>query len=85
VAYWVVRVLLHQGRRVQLDLLTSASRASIQNEVDVGGYTMLADNSIAEPVEVFASEEEAHLHREVMRKRHPAEDFRVLLVGEALL
>lgn len=78
--YWVMRVLLHQGRKVQLDLLTETSRASIVAAIDKGALAMLPpDNSIAEPVEVFDDENEAHAYREALRKKHPSEDFRVIL------
>lgn len=77
--YWVMRVMLHQGRKVQLDLLTETSRATVQVEIDRGALALLPDGSIAEPVEVFSDELDAHAHREALRKKHPDEDFRVIL------
>lgn len=77
--YWVMRVMLHQGRKVQLELMTPTSRATIQVAIDKGALAMLPDNSIAEPVEVFADEVDAHAYRETLRKKHPDEDFRVIL------
>lgn len=77
--YWVMRVMLHQGRQVQLNLLTPTSRASVQVAIDKGALALLPDNSIAEPVEVFAAEIDAHAYREALRKKHPNEDFRVIL------
>jgi hypothetical protein len=77
-----MRVLLHQGRTVQLSLLTPTSRATIQTGLDSGSLAMLPDNAIAEPVEVFDDEIKAHEHREIMRRKHPGEDFRVILNAE---
>ncbi len=77
--YWVMRVMLHQGRKIQLDLLTETSRATVQVALDKGALAMLPDNSIAEPVEVFAEELDAHAYREALRKKHPNEDFRVIM------
>lgn len=74
-----MRVMLHQGRKVQLDLLTETSRATLQVALDRGALAVLPDNSIAEPVEVFEDELDAHAYRETMRKKHPAEDFRVVI------
>jgi hypothetical protein len=74
-----MRVMLHQGRKVQLELLTETSRATIQVAIDRGALAMLPDNSIAEPVEVFEDELDAHAYRETLRRKHPAEDFRVVL------
>lgn len=77
--YWVMRVMLHQGRKVQLELMTATSRATIQVQLDRGALAMLPDNSIAEPVEVFDDEVDAHAYRETLRRKHPDEDFRVIL------
>lgn len=77
--YWVMRVMLHRGRKLQLDLLTDTSRATVQAAIDRGALALLPDDSIAEPVEVFDDELQAHAHREALRKKHPAEDFRVIL------
>jgi hypothetical protein len=74
-----MRVMLHQGRKVQLELLTETSRATLQVALDRGALTVLPDNSIAEPVEVFEDEVDAHAYRETLRKKHPNEDFRVIL------
>jgi hypothetical protein len=74
-----MRVMLHQGRKVQLELMTATSRATIQVALDRGSLAMLPDNSIAEPVEVFDDELDAHAYRETLRKKHPDEDFRVIL------
>lgn len=79
--------MLHQGRKVQLELLTDTSRATLQVAIDRGALAVLPDNSIAEPVEVFEDEVDAHAYRETLRRKHPDEDFRVILnaggVGEA--
>lgn len=82
VEYWVMRVILHHGRKVQLDLLQPTERAEVTARLDNGALVMMPDASIAEPVEVFSDELEAHAHREAMRKKHPAEDFRVILNGD---
>lgn len=83
--FWVMRVLLHQGVKVQLDLLTPSSRAQIVGAIDKGALALLPDSSIAEPVEVFDDEHQAHVYRETLRKKHPAEDFRVILNGDTAL
>lgn len=80
-----MRVLLHQGRKVQLDLLTPTSRADVQVNIDNGKLAVLPDGSIAEPVEVFDEELPAHSHREKLRAKHPGEDFRVILNGDVPL
>lgn len=80
-----MRVLMHRGRAVQLELLSESSRAQITTSVESGRLALLPDNSIAEPVEVFDDETEAHLHREAMRKKHPHEDFRVVLNSDVPL
>ena len=77
--YWVVRVLMHRGRKVQLDLLTPAERAEVTVRLDKGALLTLPDDSIAEPVEVFSEEPPAHVHREELRVKHPGEDFRIIL------
>lgn len=79
--FWVMRVLLHRGRKVQLDLLTETSRATVQVAIDRGALALLPDSSIAEPVQVFDVELDAHAYREQLRRKHPSEDFRVILNG----
>lgn len=77
--YWVMRVMLHQGRPVkyeQMDLLTNLSTRAL---VSAGDLAMLPDGSIAEPVEVFDDEMAAHAHREKLRRDNPREDFRVII------
>lgn len=88
IEYWVVRVVLHQGRRSasQMDLFAGVDSAGrVQYAKPSDGFVMLPDNTIAEPVEVFdgvGAEEAAHRRREVLRTQHPAEDFRVILNGD---
>lgn len=75
-----MRIVLHQGRILQLDLFSGVNATGqLATAKPSAGFVMLPDNSIAEPVEVFDDELQAHAHREVMRKRHPGEDFRVIL------
>lgn len=77
--YIVSRVLLHEGRTVQLQLLPDGVATSVQAEIDAGGLALLADGSIVEPVEVFSEEPPAHAHRDQLAKRFPDEDFRVVM------
>ncbi len=80
--YYVTRVLLHEGRTVQLQLLPPGVASSIQAEVDAGAYALLPDGSICEPVELYLDEPQAHERRAELAKMHPEEDFRVLLTVE---
>ena len=82
-----MRVLLHQGRvPLQLSLLTDTSKADVMVLVDNGKLAVLPDGCIAEPVEVFDNDEEsAHAYREVLRRKHPAEDFRVVAQSDVPL
>ena len=81
VEYWVMRVMLHQGRPVQLSLDSMSPGAYVATLalVNTGSLATLPDGSIVEPVEVFESEVEAHAHRERLRHQYPREDFRVVL------
>lgn len=78
--FWVFRVLLHQGKQpVQLDMMTPGAYLATQALIAAGSLAMLPDGSICEPVEVFDDEASAHAYREALRKKHPEEDFRVIL------
>lgn len=79
--FWVMRVMLYQGRPVQLSLdsMTPGAYVATQALVNTGSLALLPDGSIAEPVEVFDVELEAHAHRERLRRQYPGEDFRVVL------
>lgn len=82
--YWVMRVVLRQGRAAQLDLFSGVdATGTLRFAKPSDGFVMLPDNSIAEPVEVFDVEERAHEHREALRAKHPADDFRVIMNGDA--
>lgn len=80
--YYVTRVLLHEGRTVQLQLLPPGVASSIQAEVDAGAYALLPDGSICEPIELYLDEPQAHERRTALAAQHPAEDFRVLMTVE---
>lgn len=78
--YWVMRVLLHQGRvPVQLDMMSPGAYVATQALIASGSLAMLPDGSICEPVEVFDDEPAAHAHRAKLAEKHPGEDFRVIL------
>lgn len=79
--YWVVRVLLHHGRPVQLshELMSPGVYKATYAKVDAGDYVLLPDFTIAEPVMNWREEHDAHAHREQLVKDHPGVDFRVLL------
>jgi len=77
--WWVMRVLLHEGAPVQLDLMTPGARIACEVVIATGSLAMLPDGSICEPVEVFDSEAPAHAHRAILLARHPGSDFRVIV------
>lgn len=75
-----MRVMLHEGRQpVQLDMMTPGAYVATQALIAAGSLAMLPDGSICEPVEVFEDEEAAHAYRLALLKKHPREDFRVIL------
>jgi hypothetical protein len=82
--YWIVRVLVHHGRKVQLSWLTPGERSATQAEIDAGSFLMLGDGCIAEPVERCDEEPKAHERREELRKEFPKEDFRVVMLAPEL-
>lgn len=82
VIYWVLRVWLHQGRRVQASMLDPGTLDATQKLIDAGAYAMLSDGAICEPLECFADEQAAHTHRSELLAKHPAEDFRVVSVQD---
>jgi len=87
VEYWVMRVMLHQGRRVQLDIMSPGAAIATLALVNTGDLAMLPDGSIAEPMEVFEgvnAELRAHAHREELQKKNPREDYRVILNADDL-
>jgi len=77
-----MRVLLHQGVPVQLDLMTPGARIACEACIMTGTLAMLPDGSIAEPVEVFDAEEMAHEHRRQLVVKHPGVDFRVVISAD---
>jgi hypothetical protein len=80
--FWVMRVVLHRGHHaaLQTDLLSGVAATGEVCSVNASdGFVLLPDAAIAEPIEVFDDEHAAHLHREIMRAKHPGEDFRVIL------
>lgn len=77
-----MRVLLHQGARVTLANMTPSASIAVIACINTGSLALLPDNSIAEPVEVFASEMDAQAHREKMVRDNPGQDFRVVLNAE---
>ena len=48
-----------------------------------GQLALLPDDSIAEPVEVFTRELDAHAHREKLMRDNPGSDYRVILNADA--
>lgn len=88
--FWVMRVLYHNGPQGYAQLtLSMAEQLPIARQVatciERGTLAVLADNVIAEPVEVFETELEARAHREELRAKHPTTDFRVILNADVTL
>lgn len=83
VEFWVMRVLLHQGRRVQLDMMTPGACVATLALINTGDLAMLPDGCIAEPVEVFDTELDARAHREKLLRDNPGADYRVVFNGDA--
>jgi hypothetical protein len=84
--YWVMRVVLHHGRQTQLNLFAgvdATGKLLVCKPSD--GFVLLPDYAIAEPVEVYDVELEAHIARDLMASEHPAEDFRVILNSDVPL
>lgn len=82
--FWVMRVLMHDGPRgaVQLTLdtvMTMPARVAVNACIAAGKLAVLPDNTIAEPVEVFDTEQEAREHRRKLQAAHPSTDFRVVM------
>jgi hypothetical protein len=82
VEFWVMRVLLHPGpmrRQLKLkDLGPDDMRAYLEH-VQRGELTCLPDGCIAEPMEQFKTELDAHAERERLARDKPSEDYRVIL------
>lgn len=78
-SYWVVRVVLHEGRPVQLSMLSPGMVEVVALEVDAGAFALLPDGSICEPIEGFDLEHEAHECRVSLLAKHPTTDFRVTM------
>jgi len=75
-----MRVWLHQGRPVQLDLMTPGARIACEVAIAAGSLCMLPDGSICEPVEVFDDDEAAaHEHRRRLVEKYPDVDFRIVM------
>lgn len=84
--YWVMRVLYHNGAQLSLDAASALPIASqVMSCIERGALALLADNVIAEPVEVFESELDARAHRAQLMKQHPTTDFRVILNADVSL
>ena len=84
--YWVMRVLYHNGAQLSLDAASALPIASqVLSCIERGSLALLADNVIAEPVEVFDNELEARAHREQLIAKHPSTDFRVILNADVSL
>lgn len=80
--YWVMRVLLHPGpmkRQLMLKDLDPNTRAVYLKHAERGELTCLPDGCIAEPIEQFASEMDAHAHREKLQRDNPTHDYRTVL------
>lgn len=77
--FWVVRVLLHQGRRVQLSMMSPGAYVATVALITAGELMMLPDGSIAEPVEVRDAELDAHALREQLLRDNPGSDYRVVM------
>lgn len=77
-----MRVLLHPGpmrRPVKFGDMTPAAHIATMILVNKGDLCCMPDGCIAEPVEVFAHEAQAHEHREQLLRDNPGEDYRVAI------
>jgi hypothetical protein len=85
VEFWVVRVLMHKPKRtpVRIEDMTAAAALTTLALVNTGDLCCLPDGSIAEPVQVFDHELDAHAHAVKLRADFPSADFRVLLSTDA--
>lgn len=81
--FWVVRRWRKyvDGRYwpVRLDEMTPTAKIATIAMLNQGKLVIMPDDTIGEPVEVFEDEKSAAAHREVLTRRHPGEEFRVLL------
>lgn len=78
--YWVMRVLLHEGRGpVQLSLMTPGAYIATMALITAGSLAMLPDGCICEPVEVFDEQEQAHELRARLMRENTGADFRVVI------
>lgn len=95
VEFWIMRVVLHQGRRLKLTSeMTPSARLAVMACVSAGKLAVLPDNSIAEPVECFESDSSqdgqadaqtrAREHMVKLQREHPDEDFRLVLNADGL-
>lgn len=79
--YWVMRVMLHEGKKVQLSLafMSPGALEATTALINTGELALMPDGSIAEPVEGYLEEHNAHAAREKLQAQYPAEDFRVVI------
>lgn len=85
--FWVMRVVLHKGRQpAQLSMMTPGAYLATMGLVATGDLVLIPgrdplgrDTVIAEPLEVFSLEADAHEHRRKLLVDHPGADFRVVM------
>lgn len=77
---WVMRVIRRaDGTPVTMADCTLAAYVAVGALIDRGELA-LVDGVVLEPLEVFDDDEEAaHAHHAALKKKHPTEDFRVIL------
>jgi len=80
--FWVMKVLLHPGpmkRPMTLRNINDATHAAVMVHVQAGELTTLPDGCIAEPVEQYPTQMEAHAEREKFASDDRVGDYRVVL------
>jgi len=84
-----MRALLHRkgpakGHPVNIEDCTPAAFVAVLAVVNTGEFAMMPDGTICEPVEVFELQLDAQAHAAELKKKHPGEDFRVIINMDAL-
>jgi hypothetical protein len=81
--YWVMRRwrMYKDGKYypVTLSMMTPSAQVATLALLSQGKLACLPDDTLAEPVEVFDTEQQAIEHRRVLTTKHPDEDFRVVM------
>lgn len=80
-----MRVLLHPGpmrHEVKMGDLVPAEKRHVVGLIEAGELLCLPDGCIAEPVEVFDSQESCAVHCEKMKRDDAGSDYRLVITME---